>query len=225
MAFSKEWDDVYKSGAHDSQWPWSDVVALTCRYFKEREGLKVLELGCGAGANILFFEKIGAKYYGIEGSGYQANRLRERFHSQNVFIKAGDFTQIIPFDEKFDLIFDRGAITCNTTESIRNAMSMVSEKLSWGGYFFGIDWFSDKHYGFMQRYENVRKIDDRTYVFSDGYFSGLGDMHFFDRGHIEDLLSEFEIVSLEERVVTHFLPRNEIWATWNVVARKVEKGK
>lgn len=37
MSFSTEWEDVYRSGAHESIWPWSDVVSLNHRYLKEKE--------------------------------------------------------------------------------------------------------------------------------------------------------------------------------------------
>lgn len=42
-------------------------------------GLRVLELGCGAGANIPFFAAINAEYYGIEGSSTQVKRLQEQY--------------------------------------------------------------------------------------------------------------------------------------------------
>ena len=57
MSFSTQWDDQYASGRHMSLWPWTDVVVYVMRYAKPLEsGCRVLELGCGAGANISFLE-------------------------------------------------------------------------------------------------------------------------------------------------------------------------
>ncbi|MGN5030804.1 hypothetical protein ACTFBV_20625 [Aeromonas rivipollensis] len=56
MAFSNEWDEQYKNNHHMSIWPWSDLVSSIYRYANPKNGYKrVLELGCGAGANIPLF--------------------------------------------------------------------------------------------------------------------------------------------------------------------------
>lgn len=137
MGFSSEWENVYKSGQHQSRWPWSDVVSFTYRYLKPLEGKRILELGCGDGANIPFFQSVCADYYGIEGSKYQVDKLSERFTKKSVAIIAEDFTQSISFGGEFDLILDRGAITCNTTEGILNTMDLIYDKLKLGGVFSG----------------------------------------------------------------------------------------
>lgn len=44
MGFSIEWEKTYQTGAHNSVWPWSEVVSLTNRYFKgDKSGLRVLD--------------------------------------------------------------------------------------------------------------------------------------------------------------------------------------
>ena len=52
MSFSNEWENRYKAKTHLSIWPWSDLVSLVMRHKPIKENFKVLELGCGAGANI-----------------------------------------------------------------------------------------------------------------------------------------------------------------------------
>ena len=68
MSFCKLWDEQYQSGSHQSIWPWSKVVSLVSRSCKDLSGKNVLEIGCGAGANIPFFISKKVNYYGIEGS-------------------------------------------------------------------------------------------------------------------------------------------------------------
>ncbi|MBO6179167.1 MAG: hypothetical protein J6O04_08340 [Selenomonadaceae bacterium] len=79
MGFSSEWETVYKENKQLSVWPWSHLVSLAHRYGNLHEGMRVLEIGCGAGANIPFFISVGADYYGVEGSGTMAKRLNEKF--------------------------------------------------------------------------------------------------------------------------------------------------
>ena len=59
LGFSSEWDDQYSIGRLGSRWPWSDVVSYVMRYVRpQNKKIKVLELGCGAGANIPFFQSV-----------------------------------------------------------------------------------------------------------------------------------------------------------------------
>ena len=56
MTFSQEWDNRFKENKNISIWPWSDLVSFVMRYAKpSNPQFRVLELGCGAGANIPFF--------------------------------------------------------------------------------------------------------------------------------------------------------------------------
>ena len=62
--FSSEWDNCYRNNGHMSKWPWSDLVSFCMRYVDFQEDrLKVLELGCGAGANIPFFISMGVEVF------------------------------------------------------------------------------------------------------------------------------------------------------------------
>lgn len=134
MGFSHEWEDMYRTGTHNSVWPWSEVVSLLNHYFKgDKSNLNVLELGCGAGANIPLFVSAGAHYYGIEGSVIQVEKLNQKFKENDVVVLEGDFSEKIPFDIKFDLILDRSSVTHNSTEGIKAALKMAAEKLNRGG--------------------------------------------------------------------------------------------
>ena len=69
MTFSQEWEKCFKENTQISTWPWSDLVSYVMRYARPTgENFRVLELGCGAGANIPFFISLGVDYYAIDGS-------------------------------------------------------------------------------------------------------------------------------------------------------------
>ena len=53
QGFSIEWDQRYKENLQMSIWPWSDLVSAVMR-LRLPASTRVLELGCGAGANIPF---------------------------------------------------------------------------------------------------------------------------------------------------------------------------
>jgi len=57
MVFSKEWEICYREKKQMSLWPWSDLISYVMRYCKPTSNyFNVLELGCGAGANIPFLK-------------------------------------------------------------------------------------------------------------------------------------------------------------------------
>ena len=65
MTFSNEWDVIYKDNSQLSIWPWSDLVSLVhknCKSIITKRDGKVLELGCGAGANIPLFLSLNLNY-------------------------------------------------------------------------------------------------------------------------------------------------------------------
>ena len=223
MSFSNQWDESYKKNTHLSIWPWSDLVSYLMRYARPENPKKcnVLELGCGAGANIDFFKWLEVNYYAIEGSPVIVKMLQEKFPLFSQNIKVGDFTKKIPFSDNFDIVVDRASLTHNDTDSIRNALSIINSKMSKGASFIGIDWFSTK----CSDYKKGKQAEDVWTKFDfeeEGWFTGLGKIHFSDKKHLLDLFKKFEIISLAHKDLFHEIPdKNLKFSTWNFVARKV----
>lgn len=197
--FSSEWEQKYAQRTHLSIWPWSDLVSYTVRYAKPVEDFStVLELGCGAGANIPFFLDRGNEYYAVDGSPSIVKRLIERFPHLADRIVCGDFTRAIPFATRFDLVVDRGSLTCNDTAGIRQCLSLVCEKMRDGGVLIGIDWFSSDH---SDASKGVAVDSHTRKDLQSTLFEGIGNAHFTDRAHLSDLLgvAGFEITVLEKK--------------------------
>jgi SAM-dependent methyltransferase len=225
MTFSAEWDDRFRANQNISVWPWSDLVSYVNRYAKPGDGFtRVLEIGCGAGANIPFFVQSGMTYFAIEGSAAIVARLRETHPGLKDRIVIGDFTHSLPFSGSFDLVVDRSALTHNTTEAIRRTLSMIFACLRPGGKFIGIDWFSTSH----QDADSGDALDAHTRTrLPVGQFAGIGAVHFSDEAHISDLLARagFRLDVLERKENRVILPkggggRTERAATWHFVAVK-----
>jgi len=223
MNFQKEWDEKYKQNKQMSIWPWSDLVSYVMRYARPHSGdFKVLELGCGAGANIPFFEWLGVKYFAIEGSHTIVSHLSNKFPKLEENIVAGDFTETIPFDGPFDLVVDRSSLTHNKTSAIINALSLVLGRLKPGGKFIGIDWFSTEHAAYFEG-ENLEdpftKCNYRT-----GQFADIGVVHFSSREHLEYLFADFVIETLEHKIIRRDKQLDaecgKVFAAWNFVAIK-----
>jgi len=221
MGFSTEWEQRYAESTHLSVWPWSDIVSLVHRHCKPiiAGGGRVYELGCGAGANIPLFLSLGLDYYAIEGSATIVKQLHKRYPELSSNILAGDFTLDAPFDGSFDLVIDRCSVTCNTSGSIKAALSNVYALLRPGGIFIGSDWFSTNH-TFYSQGEASDDLYTRT-NYLRGHVAGIGRVHFSNQAHLCDLFSKFKILFLEEKLSKTFLPAdNQQLAFWNIVAKR-----
>lgn len=223
MGFDSEWERRYAENTHMSVWPWSDVVSLVHRHLKptlHAGGGRVLELGCGAGANIPLFRSLGMDYFAIEGSTTIVDQLHARYPDLAQQIAVGDFTKAISEEGGFDLVLDRASLTCNNTSAIKNCLSLVRQTLKQGGYFLGVDWYSKQHSDFI----GGDFVDDEHTKnnHQTGQFFGTGRVHFSDEKHLRELFSDFEIIFLEEKQSRRFEPRdNHLFASWNIVARKI----
>jgi SAM-dependent methyltransferase len=222
--FDHSWERIYSENRHLSIWPWSDVVSFVNRYLPTGKGPQnICELGCGAGANIPFFESRGDDYYSIEGSETIVNALKGKFHNSSDKIICGDFTEAIPFEILFDAILDRGSLTHNDTKSIERCLRLCWSKLAANGIFFGFDWHSTRHSDALRGIavdENTRtKVDSRQ-------FQNVGNVHFSDQRHLVDIFAKagFEIKVLVHKETEHIIggtaELNRISA-YNFVAVKV----
>ncbi len=224
MSFSTEWNQSYADRKQLVRWPWSDLVSYVMRYIRpEAPGLRVLELGFGAGGNIRFFKDLGARYHGIEGSQVIVEEVRRAFPEYAREIVCGDFTSEIPFSGPFDLIVDRSSLTHNSTRAIQACLGLLQARLAPGGAFVGIDWFSTAHSGYKEGKPGGDAYTRTAY--EQGQFKGVGHVHFSDKDHLEELFAKFSFVVLEHKTVRRDIPKDAgTFAAWNFVA-KLREGK
>jgi SAM-dependent methyltransferase len=219
MSSPKEWDTTYRQGGQAIQWPWSDVVGFVTRHGRPGPGYRVLELGCGSGANIPFFQAARCDYYSVEGSATAVARVQAAHPELRNHIVMADFTSSLPVPGEFDLILDRAALTHNSALDIRRALSLSHRKLKPEGRFIGVDWFSTLHTDYSLGKPGA-DVNTRT-GYQTGIFAGLGEVHFSDERHILELFQEFEMLVLEHKTLETRIPIDgRKIATWNFVARK-----
>ena len=178
----------------------------------------MLELGCGAGANIPFFENHIFDYHGIDGSKTIVDILKKKFPKLKKNILVGDFSKNIPFNCKFDLILDRASITCNNKETIEKTITLIQNKLKNKGIFMGIDWYSTKSTDFKKG-----SIDgDRfTKKYKKGsIFSDAGRFHFSNEKMMKKYFEAFKIKKLYEKIIYQKNYKINKLASWTIVVEK-----
>ena len=205
-SFSEQWEEIYSNHEQLTSWPWSDLVSLIYCHCEDliKQGGIVLELGCGSGPNIPFFKSLGMDYYGVEGSETVVDLVHKKYPELREKVITGDFTKtdFVANVKNIDIIIDRAAVTHNNLSAINSTLKNSYNMLKTGGYFIGVDWFSTKHSDY-----NLGKQGGDIYTRFDiekGQFENVGNVHFSDIKHLCDIFSNFDIISLEEKVVNSF---------------------
>ena len=220
MTFSNEWNLVYKKNLQINNWPFSELISYTKRFYKAKKSkFSVLELGCGSGPNIPFFLSLSAEYFGIEGSTIIINKLKRKYPKLKNNLLAGDFTREIPFTKKFDMIVDRSSLTHNSSVDIKNCLQLIHKKLKTNGKFIGVDWFSTNHFEYSNGNETSDPFTKNN--FKTGQFKKVGNVHFSNKKHLLNLFENFKIEILDEKIIkSKILNNKESFASWNIVTQK-----
>jgi SAM-dependent methyltransferase len=188
------WDQVFASRSW-GRYPPEELVRFVARTFRdpaERKTLKVLEVGCGPGANLWYLAREGFQISGIDGSAHAIGQARERLRAENLGaapqtadLLVGNFATLPWPDATFDAVIDIEAISANTLPTIRSVLAEIERVLKPGGWLFS-KMFGPKTSGIL----TGRLVDDRTTENpSEGALAGVGVLHAFTE---EEIRSSFE---------------------------------
>jgi SAM-dependent methyltransferase len=218
------WETIYAQGGHNNAWPWSELVSS---FYRHRElltskDLSVLDLGSGTGNNYPFWKSLGVDYYGIDISKSATDIFFSKFPEvMDGRVKCGDFSFMETIPVKFDVVSDRGSLTCGDQIQISKIIPMILNSLNKGGLYIGIDWYSKSNSDFNLTSTKVDRNSRRD--ISSGPLAGVGTIHFADESDMLTMFQDFEIIELSEKRVKKHFPaelKNELFATWNIIARK-----
>lgn len=217
MTFDPAWEVGYVN-ANVGVGKNSMLYALLDNYCEGRQD-HVLELGVGLGFNIDYWLEREADYRGIEGSATAVNVVHKMYPVLKERVVHGDFTDCIPFQIAFDIVFDRASVAHNNIASIRRCVANIWNALKPGGIFVSCDWFSTSHTemlrGFPTEEENTRTGYD------SGVFRNVGLVHFSSREEIVELFKDFDHVLIQEQLrKSEYAGRENVWSVWDLVMRR-----
>lgn len=219
------WEGKY-AGGHRQGYPWDMVVSFLMRaprvLGRPATEIRVLELGCGTGANLWCAAREGFEATGVDISATAIDGAKAMFAAEGL---AGRFVQSgfspLPFeDARFDIVIDRGALTCVTLPEIQAALDETRRVLGSGGLFFS-QGFSTDHAS-MASGEAVPGAKGTRRQMTRGTLAGLAQITFLDREDIGALfdtgwtLTQLQHVTIREELSEVPLAHCE----WRLVAQK-----
>lgn len=140
MVWHPGWEDIFKARSW-GRYPSEELVRFTGRRFfarPDRAAVRILEIGCGPGANVWFLAREGFTVTGLDGSPAAvkicAARLAEEGLNADVF--TGDACGL-PFDDGvFDCVVDVECLSTNVYDDAKKMTAEAHRVLAPGGAMF-----------------------------------------------------------------------------------------
>ena len=203
-SFSKEWEEIHRNQEW-GKYPSEQLVRFIARNFynKDRKNIKILDFGCGAGANTWFLAREGFDVYAFDGSESAVNRAKEYLNKDgynNVHFSVMDGTELDYASDMFDCVVDNVCIYANKKVHIEIMYKEVYERLKKGGKLYSAC-FGEKTDG----YGTGKYIEDNTYEnIEKGPLEGRAIAHFFTKDELNETLevSGFHNIIIDEMVYT-----------------------
>ncbi len=146
MSWSHRWEEIFSENEW-GRYPAESLVRFVARnYYKvqSRESIRILELGCGPGANIWYMAREGFSVTGIDGSATAIRQARDRLDNEGL----SDHTKLLVGDildvralvggDTFDAVIDVNCLQCMPLRTTVGIVADCRELLKDGGQFFSV---------------------------------------------------------------------------------------
>lgn len=189
---------------------------LRARYAPQDERhLHFLEMGCGAGPNLLWLARRGIRVSGLDISPTALSLCLENLRRAGVedrigVLWEGSVTET-PFpDESFDGVLEACVFQHLTKEERQRTFAEIARILKPGGVFVG--YMLDQGHTTFQQKKTEQLADDPGSLMlqdqrSNFYLTNIGLAHFFSREEYDVLLKDFSLI--DPCLTTYYLPQEE----------------
>ncbi len=206
MSINNVWEELFKSKAW-GKYPSEDLIRFIARNFyavPNRKEIKILEIGSGTGANVWYLLNEGFTVYAVEGSSTGIELMKSRIQKDanldihNLHAVQGDIEKL-PFESNFfDAVIDIQAIYSNDWKKSKNIIQEVARVLKDDGKFYS------RHFAINSSgYGTGEKIENNTYIPTEGVLVGTGQARFASKDDVYQLYGDyFNLNELEQGIRT-----------------------
>jgi SAM-dependent methyltransferase len=198
------WDPVWEDIFATREWgkyPSEDLIRFVARNFyqvPDRSEVRLLEVGCGPGANLWYLAREGFSFAGIDGSQTAIDKAASRLDGEcpgwraRGDLRIGDIASL-PYESlTFDAVIDNEALSCNGFEAARDMYAEIARVLKPGGRLysrtFAIGSWGDG---------SGESLGRGAWRCAEGPLAGKGVCRFTAEADIPELLAPFELDTLE----------------------------
>jgi len=187
-----EWNQILRNKWYSQEEPDESVASFVTLLKKKNKSVRVLDLGCGAGRNLIYAANQSFEVHGLEMSETGLNFTKERLRKRNLkaHILKGDMNLLPYIDSCFDAVICVFTIYHQKLERIQTTISEIHRVLKKRGTL--LTNFHSKRSGMCGKGVEVEKD---TFVRENGPEKGVVH-HFTDEEEIRKLLKDFKNVSI-----------------------------
>ncbi|MCX5884683.1 MAG: class I SAM-dependent methyltransferase [Proteobacteria bacterium] len=231
-----KWDNAYRLGM--TMWyPSECLIRFMAKNFKKQIGIKeyktirpaetILDLGCGNGANVLFFNRLGYRAYGVDISRVAVD-LGNKLLAENGFketLICIDMEHLSFENNYYDIVVSHAALDHILYSQYLKVIKNIKTMLKNGGFLF-ITLRSTE--GFDYESKTATKVEPRTLItgdkkalnspFENPYEKGI-PQHFFTFEEIMESLSDFSIITIEKNVESSGPDSEFVDGRWFITAQ------
>lgn len=225
MSHDPAWEEIF-STREWGKYPPEELIRFVARNYysaPSRDQVRLLELGCGTGANIWFMAREGFAAHGVDGSVSAVQKAAKRLQDENLKaeLQVGDIAHaksLFASSVPFDAIVDVCCLQHNRLQIVDQVIADCWEILKPGGKFFGM-LLADGSFG----RQLGREIEPGSITdISDGPLKGVGLTHFFTLEEIQTLFRAYSGVKIEYSQWS-LNNRQDILKNWVVIATKPQE--
>ncbi len=218
------WEDSFAQQIAEQAYntaPVEAVIRTLSYYLRSRsrgaEGspLHFLEMGCGAGPNLIWLAQKGSRVSGVDISPTALALARENLKRAGCEDRVVELVEAsvidVPFrDASFDGIIEACVFQHLNRSDRQQAFEQVRRLLKAGGVFVGY-MLDAGHSVFRAKQSEQLTEDPGTLILGDGsskfHLTNIGLSHFFREPEFAELLRGFSVI--DPCLTTYYLPREE----------------
>ena len=201
MTYDPKWDEVHaarKWGAY----PPEELVRFVMRHYgkaENRAAIRILEIGCGGGANLWFLAREGFTATGVDGCRRALDLARERLNEDMRFAELVQCDACQLADEfqpeSFDAVIDVCCLECFTKSDAEAIIKQAHALLVPGGRFFTM-LVAAGSWGSTSGCTVPGDPHARTAI-TEGPLTDCGIIHFWAGKEVDIMLKPYGMVACE----------------------------
>jgi len=202
-SWDSNWENIFRNNSW-GKYPESSLIRFVVGHFNtNRSEIKILEIGCGPGANVWFLAREGFNAYGVDGSTTAIDTASKRLAKENLkaVLSVGDVTKLSFQNDYFDAVIDSECLYANNLGNSMVILEEIRRVLKPHGLFYSRT-FAEDMLTSSELSENNAEFENLTY----GPLKDKGFARFINREGIHSLYGKFfSIKSIDKE---HFTRNN-----------------
>jgi ubiquinone/menaquinone biosynthesis C-methylase UbiE len=202
-SWDPEWEVIHQK-EELGKYPSEHLIrVIASNFYKvpDRKKIKILEIGCGKGAQIWYLANEGFDVYGIDGSSTAIMSAKDKLKKAHLSatLIVGDVIKLGYPDSYFDCVVDVECLMGNDWDSARCIIEEVQRVLKIEGLFYSQTFTDNTYVG-----KNHEIVEKNTYRnISDGGLARKRLLRVLSEENISDLYHGFSRLCYDKVAITY----------------------